>query len=135
MDEAYIIKLLQAAIKSFTQLPVKYLNTNFQIPSDGKWWEIIYLPNNYEDEFWGGGKTYRGIFRPILHWPQDNGGVYKPLAEVKRVADGYPKSLKLIDAEHDVTVSITDVPDVNNIIEEPPGLLIPLTIKYLCYKV
>lgn len=135
MDEAYIIKLLQSAFGSFTQLPVKYLNTNFQIPSDGKWWKIIYLPNNYENEFWDNGKTYRGIFRPILHWPQDNRGIYKPLEEVKRIADGYPKGLKLVDTEHDVTVTISDIPDINNTIEQPPELLIPLTIRYLCYKV
>lgn len=135
MIESFIIKLLQKNMSLFTKLPVKYLNTNIVIPSDDKWWEIVYLPNNYENESWGDSKTYRGIFRPILHWSQDNKGVYKPMEEVKRVADGYPKGSKLVDLQNDVTVNITDVPNINGVIEEPSCLLIPLTIKYLCYKV
>lgn len=133
--ESVILKLFQTAFGNFTDLPVKYVNTNIKIPSNGKWWEIFYIPNNVEDEFWGEGKTYQGIFRPMLHWGQDNKGIYKPLSEVDKIVKGFPKGLKLVDNVDNVTVVIVDNPDVNNIIEESPELLIPLTIRYTCFKV
>lgn len=134
MIESKILNLLQKKVTEVVgnTYPVKYINTN--IGNVDKFWEIVYIPNNIENEFWDSGKTYRGILRLVLHWPQDNKGIYKPMEEVERVADGFEKGLELFDDENKVKVSITDNPDCTNVIEDEGKLLIPLTIKYLCFK-
>lgn len=134
MIESKILNLLQKKVTEVVGniYPVKYINTNMK--AKDKFWEIIYIPNNIENEFWDSGKTYRGIMRLVLHWPQDNKGVYKPMEEVERVANGLKKGLELFDDVNSIKVSITDNPDCTGVIEDEGKLLIPLTIKYLCFK-
>ena len=137
--ELYILKTLQkqitAAVAGTGAPPVKYLNTNFDPPSNGKWWEIVYIPNNVPNEFWSEGKTYQGIVRLILHWPQNNSGAYLAMQEVLRVSNYFNKGDKYQDEDENVIVRIQDHPDVTSIIEESPQLLIPLTIRYSCFKI
>lgn len=134
MIESKILNLLQKKVTEIVgnTYPVKYINTN--IGNVDKFWEIVYIPNNIENEFWNSGKTYRGILRLVLHWPQDNKGIYKPMEEVERVANGFKKGLELFDDVNSIKVTITDNPDCTNVIEDEGKLLIPLTIKYLCFK-
>lgn len=135
MVESKIIKCLQTkALEVINDKNVKCVNINFNPPVDKKWWEIIYVPNNVEDEFWADeSKTYKGILRLILHWPQKSQGIYKPLEEAERVANGFPKNLELYSEDKSVKVIITDTPDVTNIIEDRPQFMIGLTIKYTCF--
>ena len=135
MVESKIIKCLQTkALEVINDKNVKCVNINFDPPVDKKWWEIIYVPNNVEDEFWADeSKTYKGVFRLILHWPQKSQGIYKPLEEAERVANGFPKNLELYSEDESVKVIITDTPDVTNIIEDRPQVMIGLTIKYTCF--
>lgn len=135
MVESKIIKCLQTkALEVINDKNVKCVNINFNPPVDKKWWEIIYVPNNVEDEFWADeSKTYKGILRLILHWPQKSQGIYKPLEEAERVANGFPKNLELYSEDESIKVIITDTPDVTNIIEDRPQFMIGLTIKYTCF--
>lgn len=135
MVESKIIKCLQTkALEVINDKNVKCVNINFDPPVDKKWWEIIYVPNNVEDEFWADeSKTYKGIFRLILHWPQKSQGIYKPLEEAERVANGFPKNLELYSEDESVKVIITDTPDITNIVEDRPQFMIGLTIKYTCF--
>ena len=134
MIESKIIEALQKqAIKAVNDNKyIKCLNVNYNPPSDKRWWEVLYFPANYENEYWGEGKTYRGMLRLILHWPQKNQGIYKPMEEVERVAEGFKKGTQLTDVEESIKLTITDNPNITSIIEEESGLLIGLTIKYLC---
>ena len=134
MIESKIIEALQKqAIKAVNDNKcIKCLNVNYNPPSNKRWWEVLYFPANYENEYWGEGKTYRGMLRLILHWPQKNQGIYVPMEEAERVAEGFKKGTQLIDSTETVNVLITDNPNVTSIIEEESGLLIGLTIKYLC---
>lgn len=135
MVESKIIKCLQTkALEVINDKNVKCVNINFNPPVDKKWWDIIYVPNNVEDEFWADeSKTYKGILRLILHWPQKSQGIYKPLEEAERVANGFPKNLELYSEDESIKVIITDTPDVTNIIEDRPQFMIGLTIKYTCF--
>ena len=134
MIESKIIEALQKqAIKAVNDNKcIKCLNVNYNPPSNKRWWEVLYFPANYENEYWGEGKTYRGMLRLILHWPQKNQGIYLPMEEAERVAEGFKKGTQLSDSTETVNVLITDNPNVTSIIEEESGLLIGLTIKYLC---
>lgn len=135
MSDSSILRLLQRAIGGATSLPVKYVNTNFKTPNKGNWWEIVYLPNDIENEFWGKEKTFRGVLRLILHCEQKNEGIYKPLGEVENMMEVFFKGCVFYDVEKNVKVQIVENPRMNDIIEEPPSLLIPLTIRYQCFKV
>lgn len=132
MIESKIIDLLQKQVtKAVNGLyPIKYLNVNIK-PTDS-FWEVVYIPNNVENEFWDKGKTYQGILRLILHWPADNTGIYTPLQEAERVSAGFEKGTELFG--DDVKVIITDNPNLTSLNEDDGKLLIPLTIRYLCFK-
>jgi hypothetical protein len=135
MSELTIIKLLQKAVTPLTTLPVKYLNTNFKPPENGKWWEVLFIPTDVPDTTLGNEQMFQGIFRLLLHWPQDNKGVYKALEEVDVMREGFKKGSRFDDVATNTTVSVRENPDVSSIVEESPNLLIPLTIKYHCYKI
>lgn len=135
MRESKIIEALQKqAIKIVNDDKcLKCVNVNFNPPSNKQWWEIVYIPNNIPNEFWDEGKTYRGIFRLILHWPQKNQGIYKPMEEAERVAEGFRKGTELFDSNEIVKVLISDEPDMSNVLEDEGELLLGLTIKYVCF--
>lgn len=135
MIESKIIKCLQEhAINVINDKNIKCINVNFNPPVDKKWWELIYIPNNVNNEFWSGNsKTYRGVFRIALHWPQKSQGVYKPLEEIEQVAQGFEKDTQLFSNDGKVKVTITDTPDITIISEDKPYLTIGLTIKYSCF--
>lgn len=134
--ERYITKALQTAVKVAvgSTYPVKYMNRNMNPPSNGKWWEIVQVPNNRTDEFWSEGKTYQGVMRLILHWPQNNEGAYEAQKEVARVANSFAKGTGFSDPENVVTVKIQDHPNTMGVIEEAPSLILPLTIRYSCFR-
>ena len=135
MKESKILKCLQdRAIEIINDNNIKCVNINFDPPVDEKWWEVVFIPNNVENEFWADSwKTYKGIFRLVLHWPQKNQGGYKPLEEVERVAEGFQKDLALFSSDGSVKVTITDTPNITTIVEDRPQLMISLTIKYTCF--
>lgn len=135
LPEPAIIKLIQKHVATLTDLPIKYINTNMKPPKNGKWWEIIFIPNNLDGEFWSKGQTYRGFFRFLLHWPQINDGIYKPYSEVEKLVDGFEKGSVFEDLENNVKVILTENPKTNTVLEEPPELLISLTIRYNCFIV
>jgi hypothetical protein len=118
-----------------TSIPIKFTGRNISPPTNGKWWEVVYIPNNTQGEFWSEGKTYRGVMRLILHWPQDNQGALPYLTEVDRVSEGFRIGTVLRDDSNQVSVKITSEPTVMGVIEEAPQNLIPLTIRYLFFKI
>ena len=137
-QERHVFEALQkavtAAVAGTNSPPVKYLNRNFNPPSTGMWWEIIMIPNNIANEFWGSEETYRGILRLLLHSPQNDKGVYPLLDEVERVSQGFAKGSKFIDPASEVVVSVTDNPTIMGVYEEPPQIIAALTVRYSCFK-
>jgi len=129
--ERYIIEALQKAVLALNlTIPVKYIGRTFDPPSAGKWLEIVFIPNNIEGEFWSEGKTYRGILRLILHWPMNNEGIYPAMEVAKTIAAGFTKGSKFANTGNNVLVKITDHPNLREVLESPPDILIPLSIRY-----
>lgn len=136
--ESYILNALQKAMIAAmvgSPIPVKYVATNFVSPNNGKWWEIVYIPNNLTGEFWSEGKTFKGFIRLILHWPQDGKGAYIAQQEVARVASKFTKGSLFKDSDNIVTVKIDDNPNVTGVIEQSPEILFPLTVRYSCFRI
>ena len=138
MVEAEILEALQkattAAVAASTlpELPVKYKGRVFTIPSDDRWLEIVYIPNNINGEFWSSGKTYRGLYRLLLHWNIDDTGVYDPLRVIASIAGYFP--IGAIFQSGGVRVKVYQEPDLTGVIEAPPDQLFPVTIRYETFQ-
>ena len=141
MNEAAIIRALQqgvtAAVAASTTptLPVKYLEVNqdaagnpWQEPNDAKWLELVWIPNNRTGDFWGSEKNYRGLFRLVLHWPNEGGGVYAPLGVIGSIADYFHKGRMLSG------VQIYEAPDFQGTIAQGSETLYPVSLRYSSYR-
>lgn len=135
MHEAEILRALQegvtAAVAASTvpTLPVAYVNVEFEKPDDQKWLEIVWLPNNVQGDLWGDDKTYRGILRIILHWPNKGTGAYRPLGLIGSIADYFPKGILL-----DNNVQIYEKPDLTGLIQDGDETLFPVSLRYQSYR-
>ena len=134
MDEEAILRALQggvtAAVAASTTpaLPVSYINVGFNTPADGKWLELVWLPNNIRGDLWGDDKNYRGILRMILHWPNDGSGIYRPLALLGSISDYFVKG-RLLSG-----VQIYEKPDLTGAVFDGDELLLPVSIRYQSYR-
>ena len=133
MDDGLILKALQqgvtAAVAASTSstLPVSYVGVDFNTPGDGKWLELVFLPNNVEGDLWGEDKTYRGILRMILHWPNDGAGVYRPLGLIGSIADYFTKDRLLSGVQ-------IYAKDITGVIFEGDETLFPASLRYVSYR-
>lgn len=134
MDEIDIIRALQqgvtAAVAASTSptLPVKYLEVGFSEPNDGKWLEIVWIPNNRNGDFWGNEKNHQGLLRLVLHWPNTSAGVYAPLGVIGSIADYFHKGRML------GSVQIYEAADFNGTIANGDETLYPVSLRYSSYK-
>jgi len=138
--ERFILEALQAkvanvvALSSTPDMYVKYVNRNAAPPQVGAWLEVVYIPNNLNDEFWDTGKTYQGIFRLLYHGVQNDQGAYEQMAFCESLAAGFVKGERLIDEGGNVEVVIADHPNLLNVIENAPDFLLPISIRYRYFK-
>lgn len=137
MTEKKILQALQKAVidavtaVNNTNLPssaVKYMGRDFKIPNNGKWLEVINIPNNIQGDYWDDSKTYRGIFRLILYWSMNDKGIYEPLDLLTQIHDHFTKGTKFYNSG--VTVRITENPNLLNIDEIAPQLIFYTSIRY-----
>lgn len=133
MKERYVLEALLKAVNNSTTLPKKFPGRNFKIPDDGKYLEVVSISNNFENEFWSEGKTYQGILRLILHFPMKDTGVYAMYDTLKDISQHFPKGARFSDPLNTVYVKITDNPNCMSLMEIPPEIIIPLTIRYNCF--
>lgn len=137
IDDGGILRILQEAARAavaastIPTLPIKYLGRTFkptdQAP-DGKYLELVFLPNNRNSDFWGDEKNFRGTFRLILHWPNDDKGAYAPLAALKSIAGYFSKGTLLQN------VQIYETPDLTGPLEGASETLYPASIRYTSYR-
>lgn len=134
MKDFDILKALQqgvtAAVAASTMpaLPVSYIGVKFTKPDNGKWLELIFIPNNPEGDQWGEeAKSYRGIFRMVLHWPNDGAGVYRAGAVLASIAD-YFEVDRLLSG-----VQISGK-DITGVIFEGDETLMPVSLRYVSYR-
>ena len=132
MIEDAILSSLQKAViaavaaSSLPSLPVKYIGRSWVVPSDQKWLELVFIPNNSED-CWGDEQTHTGMFRMILHWPNDDAGAYGPLAVIKSIAGYFSKGTRLQN------VQIYAKPSLTGLIENSSENLFPVSLRYTSF--
>jgi len=135
MNESDVIRALQggvvAAVAQSDQptLPVAYLDVAFTKPDRREWLEVVWVPNNVTGDLWGGGeRTYRGLLRLILHWPNVAGGIYRRLDLLDSIARYFVKGLDLGG------VQIYEEPDLTGVIAEGNETLYPVSIRYQSHR-
>jgi len=137
MTEMYDMEILEAlqtatidavAQSDSPQLPVAYLGRAFTKPNDGKWLEVVFVPNNGTNDFWGNEKNYRGLYRLILHWPKNDSGVYKAGRMLASIVSYFSKDRPLQN------VQISGNPDLTGVLTEPSEMLFPASIRYQCFR-
>lgn len=133
MEESAILRTLQAAVRDAVAqsiqptLPVSYVEVKFTKPNDGKWLEIIYIPNNIVGGYWDDGKDYRGLLRLVLHWPT-NDGPYRPLDLLGSIGGYFTNGLLLSG------VQIYGIANLTGIVQEEGETLYPVSIRYQSYR-
>lgn len=134
MHDQTILQILQTATiaavaASITPtLPVKFIGRTFIVPDDQKWLEIVFIPNNREGAYWGDEKDYRGLYRLILHWKNDDQGAYGPMRALASICSAFSKGSRLQN------VTISDNPDLTGVLEQGSENLYPATIRYQCFR-
>jgi Bacteriophage related domain of unknown function len=133
-SEEAILRALQGGVtaavaaSSTPALPVSYVGVGFTIPNDQKWLELVWLPNNIRGDLWGNEKNHRGILRILLHWPNDGGGAYKPLAVIESVGAYFTNGLLLSN------VQIYSKSDLTGVLQDGDDVIYPLSIWYQSYR-
>jgi hypothetical protein len=117
--------LAAVAASGTPNLPIKMAGRSITPPNDGKYLEVIFIPNNIAGEFWGNEKTHRGVFRLVLHWPNDNLGDYAPMMALGSIAGYFSKDRLLSNS-----VKIYEGPDFMGSIEDGATRLFPVNLRY-----
>lgn len=137
MNRTDVLKALVEAAKTNVAastksgLPIKHKGRNFDIPNDNKYLELIDVANDRTNEFWDTGRTYRGSFRLILHWPISDEGVYEPSRYIDELGTKFGKEKSFVSGG--LTVKIYDHPVNMGMIEHGSELLFPLVLPYTCF--
>ena len=134
MRDREILEAFQKAVgtavleSSTPTLPVKYLGVVFDPPTDQRYLECVFIPNNAQNTFWGREKLYQGVFRLLLHWNIDGLGYYPPMNALASVANYFNKDRVLINGN--VRVGIYNDPDFGATIENGHEIIYPVSIAY-----
>lgn len=129
-----ILKILQKATTDavnasiMSDLVVRYVGVAIKPPDNQKYLEILFIPNNRTDDFLGDEKNYRGLYRLILHWPNNAEGAYPAIDVLKSICSFFSKGMWLD------TVKITVNPDMKPVIENGAELLYPAGLQYACFR-
>jgi hypothetical protein len=132
--ESDILRALQqgvtaaVAASSTPTLPVAYIDKVFNTPEDGKWLEIVQIPNNRNGDFWNQEKNHQGLLRLILHWPKDGSGPYAPRDVIGSIGD-YFHNGRLLQG-----VQIYEKADFTGSIPLDAENLYPVSIRYQSYR-
>lgn len=139
MSENKVLEALQKATIAavgasiLPAMPIKMVGRTVGQPDDGgPWLEVVYIPNNIENEFWGTEKTYRGILRLLLHWPADDQGAYSPMIAAASIANYFEKGATY--PADNIGVKISEVPNLSGVIEAGKELLFPVTVRYSSFN-
>ncbi len=137
MSEKLVLEALQknvtAAVLASTlpSLKVKYIGIPYKPAANTPWLELVNIPNNVSAEFWNSGKTYRGLFRLLLHWPIDSKGIYDAMNLLTSIGQSFEKGKRIQNGS--IIVMVTDHPDMPTILEQESDTICVLSVRYNCF--
>lgn len=135
MSEREILEALQSAVRDsavpnsiMPDLPVKYVGRTLQVPDDQKYLELIWIPNNRNSDFWGDEKNHQGLFRMVLHWPNNDTGAYAPIDVIESIGSYFTKDCLAPD------ILIYQTPDFRGPLEMGHETLYPSQLRYQSFR-
>lgn len=133
MNKAIIQAFQQKVLAiPLNDLPVKALGRTFTIPDDQKYLEIVHIPNDGDDRYIGNEKVYQGIFRLILHWKNNDEGVYSPTDIIDLLTDQFDKNNLLYFGTN--RLEFYQRPKFLGLNEAGQELIFPLSVSYRCFN-
>lgn len=141
LDDDIVIKVLQTSVldavaaSAKPNLPVKMLGRTFDATAAEQYLEVVVIPNNRTGDFWGKAQNYQGLLRLILHWQNDDSGVYEPIRIVKSIASYFDKDKLLYSTSGDLhPLQIYENPSLTGLLEEKDKMLYPVSIRYRSFR-
>jgi len=135
MNERAILEALQSAVRDHAvpdsimpTLPVKYVGRTLQVPTNQKYLELLWIPSNRNGDYWGGEKNHQGLFRMVLHWPNDNLGAYGPIDVIESIGSYFTKDCLAPD------IVLLETPDFRGPLEMGHETLYPSQLRYQSYR-
>lgn len=125
-----ILMTLQGAVKLavaasiIPDLPIAFVDITFIPPDDQKYLELVFIPNNSDGDFWGEEQNYEGMFRIILHWPNNNQGPYTAMQSLASIASYFSKG-RLLSG-----VQIVGKPNFMGSLAQGKEMLYPAGLRY-----
>lgn len=135
MNERQILEALQKAVLNgavpnsiMPSLTIKFVGRTLTVPNDQKYLELIWIPNNRNGDYWGTEKNYQGLFRMVLHWPNNNLGAYEPIDVIESIGSYFTKD-RLAPS-----IIITEPPDFRGPLEMGHETLYPSQLRYQSFR-
>lgn len=130
LQKATIAAVSAVADPKIKALPIKFVSapSAFVVPNDQKYLEIVWIPNNRTNDYWGDEKNYQGLFRLILHWPNNGAGPKAPMQALASICASFSKETPLQN------VRISANPDSGGVIENGSETLYPAAMRYQCFR-
>lgn len=115
-------------------MPIKMPLRTFVPPDSGKYIELVQIKNNDDDAYWDASKILQGIFRVILHWPNNDAGAIDPEKFLETmIAMKIPKGSILRSGT--TAATIYQNPKAEGMIDQPQDILFPLSFYYRSFSV
>lgn len=139
MNDQPILEALQTALIAAVAasptptLPLKLVLRNFDQTNISKYLEAVWIPNNVTGATWGREEQFQGIFRLLLHWPNDDVGAYPALEVLKPITEQFPKGT-LLPIAGGRTVQIYQNPQLVSVVETGAGSLFVVSIWYRSFQ-
>jgi hypothetical protein len=133
IDDTHVLRtlndMLKAAIAASTDtdVEVKYPGRTQTPPDSQKYIEVVFIPNNI-NAYRGSEKIFQGVYRIILHWPNDDAGAYGPMDYLAALC-GYFTNGKTVAG-----VQIVGDPNLMQGLEKPTETLYPASLRYSSFR-
>lgn len=123
---AAILSNIEARLSDL-QFPFKMPGRIFNPPNDQRYIELVVITNNSAD-FWGDEKQLAGIVRVILHWSNDDEGIFYPMTICGLICQRLPKGLTLQFGS--AKLQISTAPLVLDPLSDGQETLYPVSFDY-----
>jgi len=103
---------------------ISFTNVPFNTPNDGYYVETVWIPNNPADRYYDERQLQQGIFRVVLHWPDDGSGPYDAMEKLEEIISHFRKDVRYNG------IQIYETPKILDPLAGAGDLLYPATIRY-----
>jgi len=128
LNEGVKIAVSEASLEHGLEIPIKFQGRNFNAQEKPLYLETVHIPNNRNNDFWNNTTVFQGLYRLVLHIPNEDKGVYGYSDILDTVAGWFSKDKTL--REGSMSVKIYKTPDFQGFSEIGAKLQGIATLSY-----